>query len=453
MQRRKSGSYGSFSSLAIVTSSTTFFMKYASVQNILALLLIIMFLFIIIAFASMRLGKMDGCLPAPYLYVSMTDQQNIMSISRDGCIVTQKVLWAPELHNQALNLRSMYIGQYYNKSVLYVANAASGESNILIFKNCSYWYGGMRPYITKTLSSAQNSLYQDGAKHAYGLAFDKHGNIYASFEKSNTILRATKDSFLPMQLPAYPYIRYRPPPPPPSPPPSSSSSSSSKNSFNAAYPNAAVERGSVTHSGNYYSSASRNGDAVAGGGAGALPSHHNKTLIPSPNTPPNTTIPPPLGTFIQFQDADSAYNLTEGGSGIRSIAWACDCLWIANELDNAVFVVDANGYLLHTISISSPIGLFYFASDRSMLVSSKSKKNGGVFAFDESTFLLTRSFLLMSMHHPSGLTVYEDTLFVADQSINGVLAFKISTGRFLKTILTIDAKKSGQLEHLVLSPC
>ena len=56
---------------------------------------------------------------------------------------------------------------------------------------------GRRPFLTEVASESSNA----GVNHPYGLTFDPHGNIYASFQHTDIVLRFTKDTFKPMPYP------------------------------------------------------------------------------------------------------------------------------------------------------------------------------------------------------------------------------------------------------------
>ncbi len=89
----------------------------------------------------------------------------------------------------------MALGQHRGEQVLYVADAFTLNSSILVYSNCDTH--GRRKYITQVASTASHP----GVDHSYGLCFDHHDNIYASFQHTDNVLRFKKDSFKPMQLP------------------------------------------------------------------------------------------------------------------------------------------------------------------------------------------------------------------------------------------------------------
>jgi len=183
------------------------------------------------------------------------------------------------------------------------------------------------------------------------------------------------------------------------------------------------------------------------------------------------------GTFYQF-GAAAIHNETD--QGLRSLAWVptTNTLWIANEDQSHVFVLDGLGAVTTWIKIKDPIGLFFFHHHleggdggsvngvdgaRSsvggggglgdvVFVGSKSKKQSAVVAYSASNYTLLRSFSLMNMRHPTGIAAHEDVLYVGDQNTNAIHSYKISTGRFIKTIWTKPAG-TGFIEQVMLSPC
>lgn len=427
----RSSSYGSFANLAGASSgrSEGLLAQLANLPNLLAMVIAFLFVFVIIGFLTMRMARNSGCLPPPYLYVTSTGQHNIVSITRDGCVVLPKALWMPELAHHPLDLRSMAMGTWgdsvNNESALFVANAATTETNVLVFKSPLYW-NGLRPYVASIMSNAPNSPFRTGAVHAYGLTFDPQGNLYVSYEKTNVVLRASAGTWLPMPPPLYPYLRVRNDP-----------------VLDFRLQEEVVGRG-----------------------------YRNSSPLQQPSPPQRASLAP--GTFLQFDSP--GLRLNESDTGVRALAWAGSYLWVANEDDRAVFIVDSDGRLIHTIptstksfvgagsgdfkteteaspanSIGSPIGLLHIPYKHLVLVSSKGKHSGGVFAFQDSApFSLVRSYTLISMRHPRGMAVWDDVLYVADQGVNGILTFKLTTGRYIRTVYTISDDKGVYLEHLAL---
>ena len=432
----KSSSGGSFAKLSSHSSGTREgLLQFATIPNLAAISIMMLFLIVIIGFASVRIAKNTGCLPPPYIYVSYSDEHNLLSITRDGCTMTTRVLSAPALAHEHLDMRSMVMGTYQNKTALFVANAGHVESSVLVFQDCSYW-NGQRSFITRVMSEAQ-AIYRDAAQHAYGIAFDREGNIYVSYQHTNVVLRGSRDVFAPMASPAQgagfshlatlpaatTSLSSRSSPSAPSPPPSGSVTGRGQQRARPPYPRMLRSQRKLT-------------DAYAPSSLPAAylrqPQHENKTRAPAPAVPvdsrTNTTARRFPGTFVQFGDP-GAHNYTD--QGVRSIVWVLDNLWIANEDADQVFIINRAGQTVFALDVKAPIGIFYLAAKHLVFVGSKSHHHGGVWAYRDSTFDLERSFVLQNMRHPTGIVAYEDTLFVADQSIDSIITFSVSTGRYL----------------------
>lgn len=67
----------------------------------------------------------------------------------------------------------------------------------MVFGGCDR--SGGREYIKTVTSGAKNP----GVNHPYGITFDRFGNIYVSFQHTNSVLRFHKDTFEPMPFPEY----------------------------------------------------------------------------------------------------------------------------------------------------------------------------------------------------------------------------------------------------------
>jgi hypothetical protein len=67
-------------------------------------------------------GASEACLPGPFLYITTHGRNNIYKFSRDGCMITTKVL--KHEHLDATTFRSMTFGQYGDvANALFVASA------------------------------------------------------------------------------------------------------------------------------------------------------------------------------------------------------------------------------------------------------------------------------------------------------------------------------------------
>lgn len=145
---------------------------------------------------SMTDRRLDDCLGPPYIYATLHDADNIFKYSRDGCLLDDKVLdYVSTVRHDYLELRSMAFGKYNGDDVLYVADATSGDSRLMIYGRCDD--RGRRAYITTAVSSQDN----DGVDHTYGITFDSHDNLYISNQHTDNVLRFYKDSFKAMPLP------------------------------------------------------------------------------------------------------------------------------------------------------------------------------------------------------------------------------------------------------------
>ncbi len=114
----------------------------------------------------------SGCLPAPYLYLSHHGAKNVMKISRDGCLLKNKVLWGNFKNS---DLRGMAVGSYNGQEALYVLDARSSSSQLLLFSGCSY-FSGMRSFMRPALESDRHP----GLSHPYALA------LHTSHSSSST---------------------------------------------------------------------------------------------------------------------------------------------------------------------------------------------------------------------------------------------------------------------------
>ena len=321
--------------------------------------------------------ELNSCLGAPYLYVSYGIDHNIFQITRDGCVIMNKVLY--RVPRKKVELRSMAIADYKGTKSLYVADAARKTNSVLVFGQCSYW-SKMRTLATRRMDS--HSFFREGAIHAYGMAFDNNGNLYVSYQHTNVILRSTKDTFEPMPLPG------------------------------------AMQRRQEAEGLKLYE-----------------------------------------GTFYQFGQPmiQESHN-----QGVRSIAWASnneheELLWVANEFENAVYILDQEANLVKKLEITKPIGLYHSKSStnpmemgRIYIGSRGNKKLGNVFCYDTNTFDLLATYSMIGMTHPTGIAVHEDTLYVADQTLNSILSFDLVTGRYIASIWDRD---EGNIEQITLSDC
>jgi hypothetical protein len=138
------------------------------------------------------------CLGAPFLYATTHHEvSNILKYSRDGCLLSSEVLFGGpiEFDDHLSELRSIAVGQYKGEESLYVADATSADSYLLLYGGCDP--SGKRQYLKTVVSTDVNP----GADHTYGIAFDNDGNIYASFQHTDNVLKFSKDTLEPASLP------------------------------------------------------------------------------------------------------------------------------------------------------------------------------------------------------------------------------------------------------------
>lgn len=143
---------------------------------------------------------------------------------------------------------------------------------------------------------------------------------------------------------------------------------------------------------------------------------------------------------------------------MRAIVWveAMHQLWIANEDLHRIVIVNSNGQYVGKIKVRNPLGLLYDDRRRLVFVGSKksNKDTGSVYGISIDTLNIGKKFTLLggeTMNHPTGLAVSSDVLFVAEQSMNVVLTFNITTERFIRQI--IGPMANDGIESIVLSDC
>jgi cbb3-type cytochrome oxidase subunit 3/DNA-binding beta-propeller fold protein YncE len=157
--------------------------------------------FVAVVYFAFKFSRPNSfCDEAPYLYVTFHDEvPNIMKYSRNGCLLSRNVLiGGPEYAaaDHVIELRAMKLGTYKDEPALYVADAYTGDSYLNVYGSCDA--DGNREFITTATSTVQNI----GVNHIYGIAFDNKGNLFASSQHTDNVLRFYKDSFKPMPLPS-----------------------------------------------------------------------------------------------------------------------------------------------------------------------------------------------------------------------------------------------------------
>jgi hypothetical protein len=325
-------------------------------------------------------------------------------------LIHEKVLWG--VSSVTSDLRDLHLGRYQGKEALYVADSDPQDSGILIFGEC-FQSTSLRPFIGKVVSTSTNAA----AQHAYGVTVDRNGDIYASFQDTDLVLRFHAESFEPY-----------------SPSPDLVSIGvveSHKNSSSGKHSNSSVDSAQTTT-------------------FTLLSQHHQRRRLKNHNTTSGSFY---NGTFVQFGLPGSSHSSSE--RGVRDLAWARNYteLWIANEDLDSVVIVDRQGIVLDKLSIGTPIGL-YAPPDRPqlMFVGCKNSKVGTVYAIDVKTRSIVTSYQYIGMKHPTGIVSHNDVLFVGDQTSNSVVTFNITTARVIKVIIP-TTKIDGAIEQLMLSPC
>ena len=160
---------------------------------------VLFLLFVTTGYLSNFLATVQSdCLGPPYLYISHQDSHNILKYSRDGCPLSKNVLWFGNTADPApVSIRSMAVRRYGEvKGALYIANAGrdlSDSGRILVFDNCA-GLNNKRSYL-KTLVDVRDV---PGARHTYSLAFDGHGDVYASFQHTDAVLRFRGSTYEPV---------------------------------------------------------------------------------------------------------------------------------------------------------------------------------------------------------------------------------------------------------------
>lgn len=150
----------------------------------------------IFMYASLCCSADSSCEGPPFLYMSQNGVSEISKYSRDGCLLSNGVL----INNpKPALLRSMALGNYeQTPNVLYVADAGATDrtdSKVLVYNACNA--DGNRQFETTAVDQRKLS----GAAHAYGIAFDQRGDLYVSFQRSESVIRFSADTFQPAPLP------------------------------------------------------------------------------------------------------------------------------------------------------------------------------------------------------------------------------------------------------------
>jgi hypothetical protein len=192
------------------------------------------------------------------------------------------------------------------------------------------------------------SLFYEGARHAYGVAVDANGDLFASFQHTDVVLHFRKNSFSPISSPYFP---------------SSSSPSSSQNTSNINH---------YSNMNNYF-----NGTFVQFGSA-------------------TTHSPEEQGIRSILWVKKQSDNSSE--------------LWVANEDLDKVFIYDQTGKIIRSLVVKNPIGLYSNDDISVVYVSSKdSKRSKGaaVYSVKKSSLKIVSTFNIIGMKHPTGVAAVE----------------------------------------------
>lgn len=155
------------------------------------------------------------------------------------------------------------------------------------------------------------------------------------------------------------------------------------------------------------------------------------------------------GTFAQFgSPGEHHYDET----GVRSIVNIRTNLLVANEDYNGILVVSINtGLVSEIIPVDKPVGLHYDKHKDILFVGSKSQKYGGVvYALDGKNYEIIKAYTFSKMTHPTGITLYDDVLYVGEQNTNAIVKFDVKSGEYLGVVI---ANIPGTVEQILLSIC
>jgi hypothetical protein len=404
----------------------------------------------------------------PFLYVTTHDEvPNVLKYSMTGCLLSSAVLLSsPSLPLPSfMELRTMAFGQHWDgeskhQNALFIADGVSEHSAVSIFSDCaasspsssssslSSSSLGHRLYLGKVVSSKEHR----GVDHSYGLAFDANEHLFATFQHTDVLLRFVRNdsSNIPGQRTTYQPGDIPPVLQQPTLPlqqtsnnnNSSSSSSSSRKDVN------------IDHQ---FSSRRVSGDIDFFPGTflqfGKPNEHHRRDAQGIRSTlvlhycrdgfvfANNHQRHPKIAQFHYENMSQLAAAVIE-----RSLVWT------ANEDMDAVLLADlSTGLVLQSLPIHNPISMFFDGHSQQVFISSKRKhRRGAVVAVNARTLREVQSYSTNVMDHPTGLTVYRDTLYVGLQERAEIVKFRVSTGKYLGVVVN---RVMGDIEHLLLTPC
>ncbi len=156
----------------------------------------------------------DGCLGAPFLYVTLHDEsRNILKYTRDGCFISDQVLVGGPTSD--MSFRSMVIN---DSGDLFLANAADSYSQLLQYGSCTAddnstaGFNGDQKITTNSSSitaenmggpgiSASQRVFKGivadvrsnpGVEHPYGLTLDSAQAYLIEFTRAYTLALANQ---------------------------------------------------------------------------------------------------------------------------------------------------------------------------------------------------------------------------------------------------------------------
>lgn len=382
---------------------------YQSSSLIICIGLIFVILVVTTWIISSKFVGVSTCLGPPYLYVTVEESSNVLKYSRDGCSITQHILWYGSFGSKHIGaLRGLTLGSYKNSEALYLCDA--DNSQIIVHGKCSS-FNKMRSYLS-TVVSASNAPLNIGAQHPYAVTFDSVGNVYASFQHTDVVLRFQKDTFEPFDEP-----------------PRSLMTGSSNKYVNAFMVSDGTDTVPPIFPGTF-----------AQFGLPGLHIHENQGI---------------RGVkWITREISSDSSALNSSSIGVRALA---EELWVANEDLNRIVILDKDAVEIAEITITNPIVLLFDPTREIMFVSSKNKKKkgggGGVYGIDVHTRQVVKSFVMLGkavLNHPTGLAMHGDVLFVGEQEKNVIMTFNITTQRYIREIVSTLPSK---VEHVILSDC
>ena len=369
---------------------------------------------------SCSLDDMEG----PFLYITQHSGSGILKYSLNGCYRGNKVLKGGEMRK--VQLRSMYIGTFNGSEALIVADSTHHNSRVVLYGPCMNTVNitdddhynddtgeklldddaddsmettllseetfGRRQYLIDVIDEL-GFPYNNrrGATHPYGIAQDDQGNVYASFQDSDSVLRFRYD-------PSAPYVEHM--------------------------------------AETYIKDKMVPGAFVPLQFPPGLPTLHE-------NDDPYYN-----GTFVQFGTPKSVGGKSD--MGIRAIIFVDGNLWVANE-NTGVTIVNSNGYVIKHIKLEKPVGLIYSKNHKVVFVSTRKGKVKAYLTSEKfkHAFDVPNPDKLVKLWHPVGMAVKGHKLFIADQHYGEVYEYDITRNIYERTIITgLD-----RVEQMTISDC